>query len=124
MSIDVVQRHHVVDLHGGGGVLTSSEGDPLTGVGILERAGPNSGVGARSRALSTSLLTILRAVGSGEIGIREISGQDLVTGVAAVTVNVRPGLSEPAGAGSSLAPGLCSRSILGQFRQCFERRPG
>ena len=83
----------------------------------MKNASPDGGVRAHARTPATSLLPGLNTVSTREVGIRQVPGQDLVTSVTTVTVDVGPRLTEPAGAGTSLGPGVGGRSVLGQLRK-------
>ena len=111
----------MVDLDSRRGLLTTCEGDSSAGVGILKDACPDSGVRAYARTSATSLLTRLDAVGTREVGVRQVPSQDLIASVATVTVNVGPRFTEPAGAGTSLGPGPCGRSVVGQLCERLKR---
>ena len=111
----------MVDLDSRRALLTACEGDSSAGVGILKDACPDSGVRAYARTPATSLLTGLDAVGTREVGVRQVPSQDLIASVATVTVNVGPRFTEPAGAGTSLGPGSCGRSVVGQLCERLKR---
>ena len=82
-SPGVGERNDMVDLDGERGADPAAERDRLAGVGVVQQARGDLAVGARAEGDRT-----------------EIPAENVVAGVAAVTVDVRPGGAE-AGAGVS-----------------------
>jgi len=111
MRIEIVQRHHMVDLNRLRGALATLEGDGGTGIGVVKRARPHGGIRAHGCTLPDPLITTLDAIGAGVVRIGQVPGQNLVPSVTAITVHVLPGLTEPARARSAFTPGNCGRRI-------------